>query len=186
MRLWLTDVAQWIESGLRTKGSMVQFVVRAHAWVAGQVSSTGYVRDNHILVFLSLSFSSSTLSKNEYIKFFFLKWDYMKYNEIMYNWLLAAAAPPPPVAETAFSTCSRAKCLGSGVSCLGSNPGSTNYYSWENYITILGLRVFCLFNEDDSSACLWELCRLTGDNNLFLIELCWLNEIGYMKFFFKK
>ena len=31
-RLALAGVAQWIESGLQTKESLVQFQVRAHAW----------------------------------------------------------------------------------------------------------------------------------------------------------
>ena len=38
----LAGVAQWIEHGLQTKGSLVQFPVRAHAWVAGQIPSGGY------------------------------------------------------------------------------------------------------------------------------------------------
>ena len=33
----LAGVAQWIERGLRVKGSLVQFPVRAHAWVVGRV-----------------------------------------------------------------------------------------------------------------------------------------------------
>ena len=53
----LAGVAQWIEHGLQTKGSLVRFPVRAHAWVAGQVPSGGHVRGNHILMFLSLFFS---------------------------------------------------------------------------------------------------------------------------------
>ena len=62
----LAGVAQWIQCGLRTKGSPVQFPVRAHAWAAGQVPSRGRVRSNHTLMFLSLSFSfSSPLSKNK-------------------------------------------------------------------------------------------------------------------------
>ena len=36
---WL--VAQWIEHGLQALGSLVQFPVRAHAWVVGQVPSRG-------------------------------------------------------------------------------------------------------------------------------------------------
>ena len=32
----LAGVAQWIAQGLRTKGSPVQFPVRAHAWVASR------------------------------------------------------------------------------------------------------------------------------------------------------
>ena len=35
----LAGVAQWIEHGLQTKGSPVQFLFRAHAWVVGQVPS---------------------------------------------------------------------------------------------------------------------------------------------------
>ena len=48
-------VASWLEwlsglsSGLWTKGSLVQFPVRAHAWVVGQVLSRGLVRGNHTL-----------------------------------------------------------------------------------------------------------------------------------------
>ena len=53
----LAGVAQWIECRLQTKVSPVQFPVRAHAWVAGQVPSEGQVRGNHTLMFLSLSFS---------------------------------------------------------------------------------------------------------------------------------
>ena len=41
--------------GLRTKGSPVQFPVRSHAWVTGQVPSRGYSRGNHILIFPFLS-----------------------------------------------------------------------------------------------------------------------------------
>ena len=55
-KLWaLADVAQWIECGLRTKGSPVRFPVRAYAWVAGQVPGTGHARGNHMLMFPSLS-----------------------------------------------------------------------------------------------------------------------------------
>ena len=44
MFLALAGVAQWIEgrpAGLRTKGSLVRFPVRAYAWVAGQVPGWG-------------------------------------------------------------------------------------------------------------------------------------------------
>ena len=62
----LAGVAQWIERRLRTKGLLVQFLVRAHAWVAGQVPSGGHMRGDHALIFLSLSFSlPSPLSKNK-------------------------------------------------------------------------------------------------------------------------
>ena len=60
--VWLSGLS----AELRTKGTLVQFPVRAHAWVAGQVPSRGYVRGNHTLMFLSLSFSlPSPLSKNK-------------------------------------------------------------------------------------------------------------------------
>ena len=65
----LAGVAQWIEHGVRTKGSPVQFPVRAHAWVAGQVPSKGCMRGNHTLMFLSLSFSfPSPLEINKILK----------------------------------------------------------------------------------------------------------------------
>ena len=51
--MWLSGLS----TGLRTKGSLVQFPVRAHAWVAGQATSRGRRRGNHIWVFLSLAFS---------------------------------------------------------------------------------------------------------------------------------
>ena len=44
----------WIECRLWTKGSLVGFPVRAHAWVVGQVPNRGQ-RGNHTLVFPSLS-----------------------------------------------------------------------------------------------------------------------------------
>ena len=47
-----------------TKGSLIQFPVRTHAWVVGQVPSWGHVKGNHILMLLSFSFSlPSLLSK---------------------------------------------------------------------------------------------------------------------------
>ena len=51
--VWLSGLS----TGLQTKGLLVRFPVRAHAWVAGQVPSRGHVRGNHTLMFLSLSFS---------------------------------------------------------------------------------------------------------------------------------
>ena len=50
----LAGVAQWIECGLKTKGSQVRFPVRAHAWIAGQIPSGGHGRGNPTLIFLSL------------------------------------------------------------------------------------------------------------------------------------
>ena len=62
----LAGIAQWIERRLQTKESLVQFPVGTHAWVADQVPSMGRARRNHILMFLSLSFSfPSPLSKNK-------------------------------------------------------------------------------------------------------------------------
>ena len=65
--MWLSGLS----ARLQTKGSLVRFPVRAHAWVVGQVSSVcvcggGVLRRNHTLMFLSLSFSfPSPLSKNK-------------------------------------------------------------------------------------------------------------------------
>ena len=49
-------MAQWTACRPANQGSLVQFPVRANAWVAGQVPSRGHARDNHTLMFLSLSF----------------------------------------------------------------------------------------------------------------------------------
>ena len=59
--VWLSGLS----AGLQTKGSLVQFLVRAHAWVAGQVPSEGHVRGNHTLMFLSLSPSLSLSLKKK-------------------------------------------------------------------------------------------------------------------------
>ena len=50
-----------LSAGLQTKGSLVRFLVRAHAWVADQVPSWGRARGNSILMFLSFSFSFPSL-----------------------------------------------------------------------------------------------------------------------------
>ena len=42
-----------LSTSLQTEGSPVRFLVRAHAWVAGQVPSWGRARDNW-LMYLSL------------------------------------------------------------------------------------------------------------------------------------
>ena len=55
--------AQWIEHGLRTKGLLVRFPVKAHAWVAGQVPRGSHMRVNHTLLFLSPFLSPSPLNK---------------------------------------------------------------------------------------------------------------------------
>ena len=51
--MWLSG---W-SAGLQTKGSWVLFPIRALVCIAGQVPSRGRARDNHTLMFLSLSFS---------------------------------------------------------------------------------------------------------------------------------
>ena len=51
--VWLSGLS----TGLQTKGLLVQFPVRVHAWVLGQVPSWGHSKDNHTMMFLSLSFS---------------------------------------------------------------------------------------------------------------------------------
>ena len=58
--MWLSGLS----AGLRTKGLQVQFPIRAHDWVAGQVPSRERSRDNHTLMFPSLS-PSLPLSKTK-------------------------------------------------------------------------------------------------------------------------
>ena len=56
---WLVWLSQ-LTARLQTKGLLVQFLVRAHVWVAGQVPSGGWeehMRGNHTLMFLSIYFS---------------------------------------------------------------------------------------------------------------------------------
>ena len=60
-----------LSAGVWTKGSLVQFLVGAHAWVVGQVPGRGHTRGNHTLTFLSLFFSlPSPLSTNKINKNF--------------------------------------------------------------------------------------------------------------------
>ena len=61
--VWLSGLSSF----LWTKGLLVWFPVRAHAWVASQVPSWGCMTGNHTLMFLSLP---SPLSKNEWTKSF--------------------------------------------------------------------------------------------------------------------
>ena len=64
LQAWLVWLSE-LSAGLQTKGSVVRFPIRAHAWVAGQVPSRGRMRGNHSLMLLPLSFSlPSSLSKN--------------------------------------------------------------------------------------------------------------------------
>ena len=58
---WLVWLSVFSTS-LRTKGSLVQFPIRAHAWIVGPVPCRGCMRGNHTLMFLSLS---PPLSKNK-------------------------------------------------------------------------------------------------------------------------
>ena len=65
--VWLSG----LRAGLWMKGLLVQFPVRTHDWVVGQVPSRGCARSNHTLMFLSLFFSlPSPQSKNKWIKSF--------------------------------------------------------------------------------------------------------------------
>ena len=57
----LTGVAQWIEHRPVNQGWLVQFPVRAHAWVVGQVPNRGHSRSNHTLMCFSPSLSASLL-----------------------------------------------------------------------------------------------------------------------------
>ena len=60
--MWLSGLS----ASLQPKGSLVQFPVRPHAWVAGQVPSGELMRGNHTLMIPALSFSCpSPLSKNK-------------------------------------------------------------------------------------------------------------------------
>ena len=69
----MTSVAQWVGRHLTTKRSLVQFPVRTHAWVVGQVPGWGPARGNwsmflsHIHISLHLFFppSSSIKVKNQ-------------------------------------------------------------------------------------------------------------------------
>ena len=71
--VWLSGLS----TGLRTKGSLVWFPVRAHAWVVGQAPSRGRVRDSYTSMcgwFLSLCISFPfPLSKTISIKYFLKK-----------------------------------------------------------------------------------------------------------------
>ena len=51
--MWLSGLS----ASLWTKGSLVGFPLRAHAWVAGQIPSRRCARGNHTMMFLSLSSS---------------------------------------------------------------------------------------------------------------------------------
>ena len=50
--VWLSGLS----AGLRTKGSSVQFPVKAHAGVVGQGPSGEHERENHTFMFLSVFF----------------------------------------------------------------------------------------------------------------------------------
>ena len=61
---WLV-LLSGLSTSLQNKGSPVQFLVRTHAWVAGQIPRWGHMRGKHTLTFLSLSsFLPSPFSKN--------------------------------------------------------------------------------------------------------------------------
>ena len=66
--MWLRGLS----AGLRTKGLLVRFPVRALAWVVGQVPSRGRSSGSHTLMFLSLP-PSFPFFKNKEIKSFFKK-----------------------------------------------------------------------------------------------------------------
>ena len=67
---WLVRLSG-LSSGRGTKGSLVQFSIRAHAWVVGQVCNWGHVRSQHgtlvdvIGVFLPVFLPPSPLSENK-------------------------------------------------------------------------------------------------------------------------
>ena len=53
---WMVWLSRW-GVGLQTKGSPVQFPVRAHAWVAGQVPTWGRVRGSQMTFLLHIDVS---------------------------------------------------------------------------------------------------------------------------------
>ena len=57
---WLVWLSR-LSTSLPTKGLLVRFPVRAHAWVTGQVPSEGCARGNHTLTFLFFSSPSFPL-----------------------------------------------------------------------------------------------------------------------------
>ena len=69
----LAGVAQWIERGPVNQWVTVQFPVRVHAWVAGQVPSRGLMKGNNTLKFLSLFLLPFCSLKIKINKIFFLK-----------------------------------------------------------------------------------------------------------------
>ena len=63
---WAWPWLVWLSESdviLQTERSLVRFLVRAHAWVEGQVPLWGLARGNHTLMFPSLSPSLPLLLK---------------------------------------------------------------------------------------------------------------------------
>ena len=60
----LTGVAQLVGHIPQTGRLLVQFPVRAHAWVVSQVPSRGHMRGNHTLMFPSLKINKIKKIKN--------------------------------------------------------------------------------------------------------------------------
>ena len=66
--MWLSGLS----AGLRSKGWLVRFPVRACAWVAGQVPSKECARGNHTIMFLSLFFSPPSHLKIKKVNYFLI------------------------------------------------------------------------------------------------------------------
>ena len=125
--VWLSELS----TGPWTKGSLVQFPVRAHAWVTGQVSSSRHMRGNHTLKFLSLFFSlPSPLSKNKKKKIFFKKIP-------IFSPLVPSTHYHPSLQKSPLSSC----------------PWVVHVSSWASPFPILFLTSPCLF-------CIYQLCFL--------------------------
>ena len=77
--VWLSG----LNASLQTKGSLVRFPVRAHAWVVGQVPSTGRMRGNHTLIFLSLSLFLFPLSLKIINKIFLKERKFIKNTKML-------------------------------------------------------------------------------------------------------
>ena len=63
----LVGVVQWVERWPVNRRVAIQYPVRAHAWVAGQVPSRGHSRGNHTLMFLSLPLFPSLKLNNFFL-----------------------------------------------------------------------------------------------------------------------
>ena len=88
--VWLSGLS----AGLRTKGSLAQFPVRTHAWVADQVCSGGCTRANQLHIDVS---PSLPLSKNNFFKKVYPNRKMGQINENIINSSQACITPKEPL-----------------------------------------------------------------------------------------